>query len=135
MTITINYSLASDAALSAELARHEREDHVPCNSLTTQTIALKNAVMSVLIEALKADGWTIRNQDANSLDSKKGYERLTWAAGVGLGVTTDMGATRVQAITGGVTQAYSRAAVSWAAQRAGWQVQKTGANTMTLSRR
>ena len=34
-----------------------------------------------------------------------------------------------------VTQAYSRQAVSWAAQRAGWTLKQTAANKFTVTRR
>jgi hypothetical protein len=57
-----------------------------------------------------------------------------WQAGKGLEVRTsaqETGQTTIQA----VTRAYSKAAVSWAASRAGWTVKQNADNTLTVNRR
>lgn len=109
---------------------------MPCDSITTQTIsaALKAAVPDVLLAALDAEGWTTIGIVEGGLIARRGVDRLTWAAGIGITVdarTEDRGKGLVQ----GLTVAYSRAAVTWAAKRAGWQVQNSGDNKLTVTRR
>lgn len=134
MIIPINYNLADDAELSAALAKHEAEEHsMPCDSITTQTISggLSKAVVPVLLEALKALGWTVTASDTASITASKGLQKITWAAGTGVTVS----AGNPQAVYSEIVRAYSKAAVSWAAQRAGWTVKATGENKMTITRR
>ncbi len=109
---------------------------MPCDSLTIQTLsaALSKAVPAVLLAALAAEGWTASGIVAGTLTARKSSATLTWTAGTGLEVTSGSEA-RNQTLVGELTRAYSRAGVSWAAQRAGFTVQQTGPNTMTLNRR
>ena len=102
--------------------------------MTTQTIALKNAVPDILRTALAACGWIITSEDEAGIAARCYGQRLTWSRGRGLSFTTQT-VVQAEAARTAITQAYSKAAVSWAAQRAGWTVQSTGANTMTINRR
>lgn len=109
------------------------EDHMPCDSVTTQFTNLANAIPAVLAEALKAIGW----EDIQITPTRINAYRptgaaLEWNKGAGLRIT----ATNPERHQRELTQAYAKAAVSYAAQRAGWTVTagKT-ANTLTLNRR
>ena len=114
---------------------------MPCDSITTQTIsaALSKALPNLLADALQAHGWTLTGQQVNAatvvaLTARRGGARLTWTAGKGLSLVTGSTA-QAEALQGEITRAYSRQAVSWAAQRAGWTVKRTGDNTLTVNRR
>lgn len=104
---------------------------MPCDSITTQTVNLAKALPDVLRRALEAAGWTIREYSAQTIDAYRSItgESMTWTAGQGMTV-------RGNAKTAGIiSQAYSRAAVTWAAQRAGWTVSKTDGNKINMERR
>ena len=109
---------------------------MPCDSITTQTVseALKNGMPNLVAQAMTAAGWVITAQDEDTIAAKRGAEKITWAKGRGLTVTAST-ATFPQSIVQGIVQNYSKAAVSWAASRAGWTTKSTGLNTMTLSKR
>ena len=109
---------------------------MPCDSITTQTIsaALSKALPSVLADALQADGWTITEKTAACIYARNGIDRMTWTAGVGFTISSSAEA-RGREVVASIVRAYSRQAVTWAAQRAGWTVQRTGDNTLTVNRR
>lgn len=80
---------------------------------------------------MKSHGWTIRHLDKTKIVAYYGNSSLTWESGKGLRVTgydTDATIKRV-------TKDYSVEAVSWAAKRAGWQVQQTASDKLTVTRR
>ena len=109
---------------------------MPCDTTTTQTLsaALAKGMQSVILDALRADGWYITSEDATSIAAQRGDERMTWASGQGLTIYSRNAETAAMCQRG-IVQSYSKAAVSWAAKRAGWTVQSTGKNTMTVNRR
>lgn len=110
---------------------------MPCDTVTTQFMSekLKNAMLPIIADAIKAmEGWRIIVQDENSIEARNGYDKLTWAKGVGMNITTRR-QERADQITGEVTRSYSAAAVTWAAKRSGWTAQKTGQNTVVLTKR
>jgi hypothetical protein len=104
---------------------------MPCDTITTQTVTLTKANADLIAKAFEALGIALHTREALHV---AGYNRdgqlVDWRAGSGLTIRGT--ATTAEAIT----QAYSKAAVSWAAARAGFTV-KTGAapNTLTLERR
>lgn len=104
---------------------------MPCDSVTTQSINLAKALPDVLRKGLEADGWTIIDASATTITAYRSItgERVTWTAGQGI-------ETRGNAKTPShVTRAYSKAAVTWAAQRAGWTVKNETNGKVTLERR
>ena len=107
---------------------------MPCDSITTQSINLANAIKSVLTEALHQDGWTIEDQNATNIWASKDWQNLIWTKATGLRIS-GVSTIRAQGIVEEVTQAYSRHAVTWAAQRAGWTARETSPNTLTVERR
>ena len=104
---------------------------MPCDSITTQSINLSNAIGSILADALKADGWNIETKTETEIVARFSWQTVTWKKGGGLTVKGNRNEKTIQRIT----QAYSGRAVTWAAQRAGWTVNATSANTMTVTRR
>ncbi len=107
---------------------------MPCNSITTQSVALAKAMPSILMDALKAEGWAPNQENDKHIVAWKGSSYLNWTAGQGVTIRGLSRERNQQAVTA-VTKAYSVQAVTWAAQRAGWQVKQTGANKLTVSRR
>ena len=107
---------------------------MPCDSITTQSISLAKANHAILAEALKAAGWNIFAQSAAEISASSSAGCVVWQAGKGFTFTA-MNSAQAKQSEQGIVQAYSRAAVSWAAQRAGWQVASTDQNKMTLTRR
>jgi len=104
---------------------------MPCDTVTSQSVNLSNAVKSILADALTADGWTIKTDSRTQIVAEKNWNTLTWNKGAGL--TVD--AMRKNDIIQEVTQSYSKRAVFWAASRAGWTVKQTTNNTLTVTRR
>jgi hypothetical protein len=107
---------------------------MPCNSITTQTVALKNAIPEIVRKALEADGWTIRESTAADIVAYRRSASVQWVKGTGLTVAGRR-QTGNEQIANDITREYSKQAVTWAASRAGWQVQNTGGNTLTVQRR
>lgn len=110
---------------------------MPCDSITTQTISLAKAQPEVLRKALESIGWRIATATTGRIEatSPDWIIRVTWTAGQGM---TFRGSTQDQQTkaAAAITQAYSRAAITWAAQRAGWTVkQGTEPNKMRLEKR
>lgn len=93
---------------------------------------LSKAIPGIVAEAMKACGWTILDQTDQAITARTSTSTVTWAAGQGL---TVLGYGNQQGQIGAVTRAYSKAAVTWAAQRAGWQVQQTSENQLQVTRR
>lgn len=103
---------------------------MPCDSRTTQLLSekLSNALPAVLADALTAEGYAIHERMPNSIRATMGGTYVTWTRGTGLTIQGSNPAKDLQTIT----QAYSRAAVSYAARRTGWTVQTNSPTTLTL---
>lgn len=103
---------------------------MPCNTRTKQLLSekLSNALPSVLADALTAEGYAIHERLPGSIRATMGSAYVTWTKGTGLTIQSRNPAQDLQT----VTQAYSRAAVTYAAQRAGWTVQTNSPTSITL---
>lgn len=106
---------------------------MPCDTVTTQTVNLANAIPAVLSDALKAEHADIWEQTETMIRGRVYGAGFTWEKGKGLEIRSYSAMENTQ-IVGRVTQAYSRQAVTWAAQRAGWTVKQTEGNKLTVSR-
>jgi len=104
---------------------------MPCNTITTNSINLSRANSDLLTDALKAEKWYIVDSDQNLINAYRGNAVLSWQSGNGLTVR----ASNSQSIIEQTTQAYSKQAITWASNRAGWSVKSTGRNTLTVQRR
>ncbi len=104
---------------------------MPCDTITTQSINLAKADVSILADALEAERWIITGKTKTTITAYRGNTGLVWRQGQGLELSGYDNAAEIV----GVTKAYSKGAVSWASQRAGWQVKQTGANTLAVTRR
>lgn len=102
---------------------------MPCDSNTTQTVSLAKAIPAVMADALKAAGWTLTQNTPTEIQAYNNGSSMIWTAGKGMTINGSAG------VESSIIRAYSKAAVSWAAQRAGWQVSSTDGNKMTLTRR
>ena len=104
---------------------------MPCDSIVTQSVALAKAMPELVEEAMKSLGSKIFQQSKISIRARASdWTYVNWTAGTGLTVDGRNKANNQQHITA-LTKAYSVKAVSWAAQRAGWQVQQTAADKLT----
>lgn len=103
---------------------------MPCDSITTQSVALKNAVPSILRKSLAACGWELIESTSADMVAARGNVRLEWTQGVGFTMTGYN-----ESAIARITREYSNQAVSWAASRAGWQVSDRSANQLTVTRR
>ncbi len=101
---------------------------MPCDSVTTQSVNMKNANPDVLIRALEADRWWVREVSGGLILANRLGDSLRWERGVGL-VVRGVGEAVEE-----VTRAYGREAVTWAAKRAGWEVKQVGENKLVVSR-
>lgn len=105
---------------------------MPCNTVTTQSVALAKAITNIMENSLKRLGWSIVSISPTEIQARRAYsEMIVWRAGKGLEVRSP----NAQPIITQVTKEYSKQAVTWAAKRAGWTVQQTTDNKLTISRR
>ena len=105
---------------------------MPCDSVTTQSVNLANAMPELVADAMKACGFNLRSKTLSRITARnRDWTEVTWVKGQGL---TVLGNSNPETITK-LTQAYSQKAVTWAAQRAGWTVKQTSANTLAMTRR
>lgn len=105
---------------------------MPCDSITTQSVNLQNAMPTIIEAALKALGYDITGSSETQIVARRQNFILDWTKGKG--ITVRGMRTNEVAITD-LTREYSKQAVSWAASRAGWQVTSTGSNTLAVTRR
>ena len=109
---------------------------MPCDTVTTQTLSggLKQAYSEVLRTALTNMGYSVQVQADGSIRAT-GRTTITWAAGIGIQAQARTSSdTLLKSTIAQVTKEYGKAAVTWAAQRAGWKVQQTGANMLQVTR-
>ncbi len=108
---------------------------MPCNTVTTQSlsIGLANAMPTVLAQALKELGFQLYRETDGLIRGSTGIgDSVEWVKGKGITLRTELNAEQVG---GMIRRAYSRAAVSWASQRAGFkQVGQWQGNKVTLQR-
>ncbi len=106
---------------------------MPCNTVTMQSlsIGLANAIPAVLAQALKEAGYKLYEETDALIRGSDRDSTFVWNKGTGLVVRSQ----NPTATKGVIMQAYSKAAVSWAAQRAGFkQVGLWQDNKVTLQR-
>ncbi len=105
---------------------------MPCDTVTTQSTNLAKALPNIMEYSFKALGWSIVSSTNTEIQARRNYgEMIVWKAGRGLEVRS----SNPQPLIAEVTKEYSKQAVSWAAQRAGWQVQQTADNKIIVTRR
>ena len=104
---------------------------MPCDSITTQSINLANAIKDLVRDAMTANHYNVVVEADTGLRARKGGVIVDWAKGKGLTVTASSPQRHIDTIT----QAYSARAITWAAQRAGWQVKQDATNTLTITKR
>lgn len=104
---------------------------MPCNTVTTQSIALAKAIPSLLQEALKSLNWKVNSFTETQITAVHGPDSLTWVKGKGLAVKSQDSTILFEQIP----QAYSKQVISWAAKRAGWQVTQTQENSFKVTSR
>jgi hypothetical protein len=88
----------------------------------------------LLKSALENIGWEIELYTNLVIIAYRGSNKLTWKASEGLtmdGSNEKYATNKINEIV----QAYSKTAVTWAAQRAGWQVTNQTENTLNVIRR
>lgn len=108
---------------------------MPCNTVTTQSVALAKAIPSLVEEAMKSLGWKIIERKDASLTATHERSKVGWIQGKGVYAWGDVSVAQNQEEIKKLTKAYSKAAVTWAAQRAGWTVKQTGPDTLEVIRR
>lgn len=108
---------------------------IPCNSITTQSVKLANAMPEIVLDALKDLGWNIQSETNSKITAYKSYESLTWESGKGITLSGMSNQTTAEKNINAITKQYSKRAVTWAAQRAGWQVTTKSENTLNITRR
>lgn len=105
---------------------------MPCDTITTQSVALAKAIPELVAEAMKALGMQIVRENKTCIQARASdWTYTTWMAGKGLTVQGNNNQKHVTEMT----KAYSKQAVTWAAKRAGWTVQQTAEDKLTVSRR
>jgi len=104
---------------------------MPCDTITTQSVNLKNAMSDIVEKALKALKWNVTLVNKAKITAQSNNDTLTWLKGRGIRISSSNSSQHLQ----NITKEYSKQAVSWAASRAGWNVNSTGTNKLTISRR
>lgn len=105
---------------------------MPCDTITTQSIKLTKAMPELVKQAMEDLNWKIRaNSNTRIIVAHHYGNSIMWEAGKGITVT----GSNTENMINKISQAYSKRAVSWAAQRAGWQVTNNNDNTLNIVRR
>jgi hypothetical protein len=109
---------------------------MPCNTITSQTLSvgLQKAIPALLLKAIE-EVVGDKAREANGtlrVRTLKGNE-ITWSSASGLTIT-GRDQRQIEVVGKDIRMAYSKQAVSWAAQRAGWKVASTGDNTIRVTR-
>ena len=100
---------------------------MPCDTITTQSIKLAKAMPELVKQTLEDMDWKIRaNSTTRIVANNLSGESIIWEANKGITVTSGNAENVVKEIS----KAYSKRAVTWAAQRAGWQVTNTNDNNI-----
>ena len=107
---------------------------MPCDTITTQSIKLANAMPDLLKQALSNIGWKITTDGTTRIVARKSWTRLVWETKKGITLTSDNSAENEQHLID-ITKSYSKVSITWAAKRAGWSVTNLNQNTLTVSRR
>lgn len=105
---------------------------MPCDTITTQSVVLAKAMPELVKQALEDTGWRITSNIITRIVANNSYgDSITWETGKGIVLQGDNAEKKINE----VNQAYSKRAVTWAAQRAGWQVTINTNNTLNIIRR
>ena len=105
---------------------------MPCDTITTQSIKLAKAMPELVKQAMEDLGWNIITATTTQITAENSYyETILWKAGKGLTIR----GSNTESIASKLSKAYSKQAVTWAAQRAGWQVKSVNDNTLNVTRR
>jgi len=104
---------------------------MPCDTVTTQSIKLANAMPELVKQAMEDMNWKITSNITTRIVANRFGESIIWEANKGI---TIRGSNTERLVTE-ISKAYSKRAVTWAAQRAGWQVTSTNNNTLNVTRR
>ena len=99
---------------------------MPCDTITTQSIKLAKAMPELVKQAMEDMGWYITSNNTNRIIAKQFGETIIWEANKGITVSGSNTENTIKEIS----KAYSKRAVTWAAQRAGWQVTNTNDNNI-----
>ena len=106
---------------------------MPCDSITTQAVVLEKGIIGIVESAMQGLGWNIQARNDTTIVARtQNNSTVRWEQNVGVNIR---GYGNPQNVIDSLTQAYSKEAVSWAAQRAGWTVNQTEANKLTITRR
>lgn len=105
---------------------------MPCDTITTQTLAagLTKAVPAVLLAAINSLNRANAAQEGTTIRARVAGHNVDWNAQAGLTVT----GWNSEQVAKDIKMAYSKQAVSWAAQRAGWKVISQDGNTVKVSK-
>ena len=90
---------------------------MPCNTITTATVDLRNADLAVLADALRADSWTV-SVEGGKLSAYSSRGSLSAVTGQAPTVRSRTAA----AVSADIARLYGRQCVLAAAKRNGWRV-------------
>jgi hypothetical protein len=93
---------------------------MPCDTVTSQTVDMRRALPDLVESALKAMGAEVQHVGQHVLAVHQDGWRASWAKGGEMTITRRYG--DLSEVVREIPRQYSRAAVTWAAKRAGWAV-------------
>lgn len=110
---------------------------MPCDTITTittSTLDLSKASADVLTAALVSMGLTVRLKTAGRIEAYTPNDTtIIWVQGEGTTIRSQYGEDK--ALAAKIPQAYSAAAMSYAAKRNGWLVKPNGLNKFQVMKR
>lgn len=102
---------------------------MPCDTITTQSIKLAKAMPELVKQTLEDMGWKVTTSITTRIVANKFGESVIWEANKGITIR----GSNTERLAAEISKAYSKRAVTWAAQRAGWQVTTNNNNSNTLN--
>lgn len=106
---------------------------MPCDTITTQSVKLANAIPQIIDTTLEAQGWKITSPitTMERIVARKGNATLIWRQGQGIEIKSSNSQEQLTRIN----KEYSKQAVTWAASRAGWDITSTKQDQLIVTRR
>ena len=106
---------------------------MPCYQRRTTTVELKNANVTVLTEALKADGWNVTEAGTHHVTAYKDEWTVKYRANT-LALTHNT-STVTDAVVNGIKRAYTKQAFRVSAARQGFRVRTERGKLVAVRRR
>lgn len=108
---------------------------MPCDTITSTTVALQKADKELLKKGLKTDGWSVWESGGIIYANKFEAGRFYSAEYDGSRISTNQSGKNHDDAVNSIKRSYSRAVVEATTRRYGWQTVRTEGDKYTVRKR